>query len=208
MSTEQLNPSETNTPPDSIEQPATATPEQDLVLHPQIWVGSLADYGAERRYGSWIDATQPEPDVAAAISEVLDQTPDRLAQEWGIYDVRDFGRWLPAPEDALADVLRVARGIVQHGSAYGALVAIVGADSLAAQPDRFAQSFLGSWSSMEAFATQMAVESGWHDYLRRLPASMRPYIGIDMAALVAAATQELTVVEHDAGFWVYDPRVW
>jgi hypothetical protein len=208
MSTEQIDPNVAGGPPEATEQPTTATRERELVLHPHIWVGPRADYEAERRYGAWIDAAQPEPDVSVAINNVLDQTPDGLSVEWGIYDVRDFGRWLPAPEDALTDVLRVARGIVEHGAPYGALAAVVGADSLAAQPERFAQSFLGSWPSMEAFVTQVAVESGWHEYLKRLPSSMRPYIGIDVASLAAAAAQELTVVNHDAGVWVYDPRVW
>jgi antirestriction protein len=182
--------------------------EQDRALHPEIWVGAVADYEGERRYGAWLDATQDETELTAGIREVLERTPDPGGQEWGIFDTRGFGYWQPDRKYGLPTVVQVALGIVEHGLPYSALVQAVGAESLGARPDRFDGSFLGDWPSMKHFAEQVAAESGWYEHVSRLPENMRPYVRLDTARLARDARRDLTVVERPDGVWVFDPRVW
>ncbi|PZS28283.1 MAG: hypothetical protein DLM58_17285 [Pseudonocardiales bacterium] len=182
--------------------------EQEATLRPEIWVGAAADYEGERRYGAWLDAAQDEKALTAGIGVVLERTPNPGGQEWGIFDLRGFGYWQPDRTYSLPTVVQIALGIVQHGLPYSALVQAVGAESLGARPDRFNQSFLGGWPSMEHFAEQVAAESGWYAHVARLPQTMRPYVQLDLTRLARDARRELTVVDHPDGVWVFDPRVW
>jgi antirestriction protein len=181
-------------------------PEWPPVL--EMWIGTAADYADGQRYGVWIDATLPEEELAHHIHRAIDRTPIELSQDWGVHELRGFGGWQPSEQEGLPTVMHVARGIRAFGPAYGGLVSAVGADSVAARHDRFRQSYLGEWSSMEEFAAQVIAESGWHDRLARLPQSMQRYVRLDTEQLMRDARDELTVVEHENGVWIYDPRQW
>lgn len=174
---------------------------------PEIWVSTPTD-ADERRFGAWINAAQRPRDVVNDIHSVLKRAPPGHANQWRIFELRGFGGWQPTEHDGLPTVLEVARGVYHHGPAYGALAARLGADSAALQPDKYAQSFVGDWPSLQAFAERLAEESGWHEQLARLPSSMRRYVRIDLPRLMHDTVRELTVIEHEGGIWVYDPRRW
>src|SRR5579875_1668869 len=118
---------------------------------PEIWVGTAEDYATERRYGDWLDATQRLPDIISAVKGIMDRTPDALGKDWKVCDLRGFVGWTPAEGEGLLTVLAVARGIAIHGPAYGALVARLGADSLAVRGDKYPLSYLGRWVSVDQF---------------------------------------------------------
>ncbi|WP_375477502.1 antirestriction protein ArdA [uncultured Jatrophihabitans sp.] len=189
--------------------PATLEADQEpAVPLPEIWVGSLEDYTDGQRYGAWLDAGQRTPDIVAQIRAIVDRTPDALGKRWRVCDLRGFGGWQPAEHEGLRQVLDVARGIAIHGQAYGALAARLGADSNAVRLDNYPKSYIGGWPSLTDFVATVARESGWYEQLDRLPTGVRPYVRFDLDALAAAAQQELTVIDHPDGVWVYDPRLW
>lgn len=192
-----------------IESVGLDEPEQPAGhIHPEVWIGTRSDYEGERRHGGWIDVARREPEVLADIRVVVDGTPGDLGQAWGMFDARGFGYWQPTGEDRLATVMAAARHIVQFGLPYSALVAAVGPDSLAVQSDRYQLSYVGDWPSLREFANQVATDSGWYERLSELPRGMQPYVSIDLDGLMEEAERQLTVIEHNDGVWVFDPRVW
>lgn len=174
----------------------------------EMWIGTSEDYATDRRFGDWIDATQRPREVVTAIRGVIDRTPDGLGRHWNICELRGFGGWQPAEYEGLPTVLEVARGVAIHGPAYGALAARLGADSIALRADKYPLSYLGEWASLRDFAETVARESGWTEQLARPPHSMQPYVHFDLPRLMREAKAELTVIEHERGVWVYDPRRW
>jgi antirestriction protein len=181
---------------------------ESAIQRPEIWVGAAEDYQGERRYGDWIDAAAEPTELMTNIRTILERTPDPGRQRWSIYDLRGFGGWEPDDRQGLPTVSMVARGIAVHGLAYSALVKLVSADTLAARPDRFRLSFVGDWPSLQAFAASFVEESGWNERLERLPDSMRPYVRLDVNRLIRDAKRELSIVDHETGIWVFDPRCW
>jgi hypothetical protein len=194
------------TTPERQQEPIAELDGQEPSL--AIWIGSQADYQGERQHGGWVDARQPTRQVLHDIRDIIDRTPNGLQQQWGIHELRGFGAWHPVESDGLPIVLQVARGIQCFGAPYSGLVAAVGADARAAELHRFPQSYLGDWPSLLAFVEQVATDSGWHQHLARLPASMRDFVRLDYRKLAREAKHELTIVDHPDGIWVYDPRRW
>lgn len=183
-----------------VVEPASSTPE--------VWIGTADDYAGTREYGGWIDAGRPVRDVMRDIGQIIDRTPDAMARRWSVHAVRNFGIWQPSDRDGLRDVITVAQGIRLYGPPYSGLVAAVGPDSPAARFERFAQSYLGAWSSVADFAEQVVSECGWRESLASLPKTLQDFVSIDMKKLVREIRRDLTVVDHPDGIWVYDPRLW
>lgn len=188
--------------------PTTPEIERPPEPHPALWIGTASDYGGERRYGGWVRAAQPARELFADIRDIIDRTPDGLGQHWRVWELRDYGPWRPTEHDGLPTMVEVAHGIARFGLAYSGLVAAIGADHRGAAIERFPQTYLGSWPSIDAFADSLIRDSGWHEHLARLPDSMRDFVRIDTRKLIRAARRELTIVDHSEGVWVYDPRIW
>jgi Antirestriction protein (ArdA) len=186
--------------PDQFETPQHPRPE--------MWIGTTDDYAGAKRYGDWIDAGERTRYVFAAIRNVIERTPDALGKRWRICELRGFGGWQPGEGEGLETALNVGRGVARHGPAFGALTARLGADSKALTPERYPQSYLGSWPSLRAFVETVVRDSGWHEQLAALPATMQPFVRLDLRKVAAVARRDLTIIEHDAGVWVYDPRIW
>jgi hypothetical protein len=180
-----------------------------IVESPAIFIGPAVDDRPDAPVrGDWVEAGVPMPELLDSIQTVIDSAPDTEPGSWRIRELRGFNDWQPDEQQGLFTVAMVARGIVVHGPAYAALVKLVGADSLAARPDRFRLSFVGEWPSVEAFATTFVEESGWQEQLTKLPTSMRQFVSIDVKKVIRAARRDLSFVGHEAGVWVFDPRVW
>ena len=191
-----------------VAEPAKPEAEPQQPVRPEIWIGSAADFAGDQSYGDWVDPAQLPADLFADIRKIVDRTPDRAQASWGVHDLRGFGSWQPSEQDALPAYVLVARGIREHGLAFAALAKLVGADSPAVDPARFRLSFVGEYASVPDFVRQFAAETGLHDYFNRLPVAVRPFFKIDYAAIWHEARKELDVVQHERGFWVFDPRRW
>jgi hypothetical protein len=180
----------------------------ELINPPEIWVGTADDYAGGREHGGWVDASRLVPEVMRSIATLIDRTPNGLGKRWAVHEVRNFGVWQPSGKDRLRDFMTVGQGIRIFGPPYSGLVSAVGVDSTAARFDRFRQSYLGSWPGLPEFTEQVVADSGWYEALDELPRTLRPFVMLDTKRLQREIRRDLTVVEHPAGIWVYDPRIW
>ena len=119
--------------------------ERSVGLRPRIYVASLADYNAGRLHGAWVDAAADPEDVRAAIAGVLGSSGEPGAEEWAIHDYDEFGGIPLGEYESVETVTALARGLVAHGEAFGAYVALVG---VAHTEERgFVEHYRGWWQT-------------------------------------------------------------
>ncbi len=175
---------------------------------PRIWVASLADYGAGRLHGVWMDATCETDDLQAATRFMLRGSREETAEEWGIFDHEGFQGYEVGEYESLETVSRIAKGIAEHGEAYAAWVSYVGERSEEFLSDeRFQDHYLGQWDSTEVYVENLLEECGDYEHLDRLPEHLKPYIKIDTEMMARDYESELYVVEcQEGGVFIFDTR--
>ena len=174
---------------------------------PRIYVASLSDYNAGILHGDWIRADQELDELNEAVQAMLERSPTPGAEEYAIHDFEGFGNYRPGEYDSLDWISRVARGIVEHGPAFGAWAEQSNhdEDDLA----RFEDAYLGEWSSVEKYAEELLDDLG---YLRAVddavPEMLQPYVRIDIDAFASdlELSGDLTVVEYSHGVWLFEGR--
>ena len=120
---------------------------------------------------------------------MLDSSPIVDATDWAIGSSEDFaGLDLSAVTDTTL-ISRLARGVAEHGVAFAAWTTLIAPDH--EQLDRFADAYVGSYASPEAWARILAGHLGWHDQLERAVTDplLRPYVVINYAAIVQDSFQ-------------------
>ena len=172
---------------------------------PRIYVASLSDYNAGILHGDWIEADQEPDALSDAVQEMLDRSPTDGAEEFAIHDFEGFGHYGVSEYDSLDWISRVARGIAEHGPAFGAW-----ADRCNQDEDelaRFDDAYMGAWSSVEKYAEELLDDLG---YLRAVdeavPDMLQPYVRVDIAAFAhnLELSGDLTVAEHALGVWLFE----
>ena len=158
---------------------AGAAPEQEPQRRPQIYVADLAAYNNGVLYGRWLDAAQDEEALQADIAAMLAESPSPGPEEWAIHDYEGFGALRLGEYESTATVSRLARGIAEHGNAFGVLAEWLGAD--AATEDAFLNHYRGSWPSVDAYAEDLLQDLGAGEYLAPIPEWLQPYTRIDVA---------------------------
>lgn len=163
------------------DDPSETEKERRRKDSPRVWVGSLADYNNGHLHGKWIDAAVPDHELAAAVQRMLATSKEPLAEEHGIFDYDNFGAYRVGEYDDLAHVARVARGISEHGPAFGTWAQLHDGDP--AMLDEFEDSFLGEYESTEAWAHDFLDAFGLDQRLAMadFPETLRGYIQIDYA---------------------------
>lgn len=149
---------------------------------PRIYVASLSDYNAGRLHGRWVDAAQPLDDLWSDIGDMLAESPEPGAEEWAIHDYEGFWPLELHEYESLEFVHQVAEGIVQDGEAFAAFVVFADRD-----PERlpfFDDLYKGTWESLEAYARHLLQDLAIDVPLDSLPEWIRPYVSIDVDAIV------------------------
>lgn len=189
-----------------IEQAERLQPE------PRIWVGSWLDYNNGILYGEWIDAAREDDAIWADIAAMLTNSPTaaqtgETAEDWGIFDYDNFGPLQVGEQEDIAWIGKVARGIAEHGLAYGAYADVMqDADAL----DGFTDSYLGHYDSVQAYVEQLVDDLGYDRLLdEALPEHLRAYVRIDVELL--ARDMQLGGDIHvlpadDGGVWIIAAR--
>jgi len=172
--------------------------------HPRIYAASLADYNAGRPHGTWIRADQEADEIAADITAMLARSPEPGAEEWAIHDYEGFGPMHLSEYEGIETIARLGQGIAEHGPAYAHWAAYVGTsdeDNL----DRFEETYLGQWNSIEDYAEQLLDDLGINtDALG--PEMLQPYICLDLEAFARDLSYELYVAEDIDGVHVFEAR--
>jgi antirestriction protein len=151
--------------PSQTEQASTDT-------NPRIYVACLAAYNNGRLHGRWIDAAQDAKAIRAEISQMLESSPEPLAEEWAIHDYEGFGGFRLSESEDIEEVAAMAAQIVEHGEPYLAALAL---SSNRAEADALMEEYCGQFNSDEAFAEQL-LEDG-----DMLPKDLPAWIHIDWA---------------------------
>jgi antirestriction protein len=192
-------------PYDNEHQDDQTNPEEERKAQPRIYVASLVDYNEGRLHGEWIDAAQDEEELERCVKEMLARSPSPGAEEWAIHDYEGFGLLRLDEFESLASVAKVASGIAEHGPAFAAWAAHVGADSEAI--DEFEDAYMGEWESAVAFAGEMLDDMGHiEEIMRGVPAHLAAYVQIDYEGFVRDLVRngELATLEKpDGGIYVF-----
>ena len=179
--------------------------EREDTVQPRIYVASLADYNEGRLYGAWIDAAQDEDELGRAVQEMLARSPSPGAEEWAIHDYEGFGLLHLSEFESLAAVAKVAKGIAEHGPAFAAWAARVGADSELL--DAFEDAYMGEWQDGKEFAEQMLDDMGELEELKsKLSDHLAPYVEIDYDSYfddLVLGGQIGTMEKLDGGIYVF-----
>lgn len=196
-------------------QPLDNTGEQELSRErvlpdpPRIYVASLADYNNGRLHGTWLDATREPDDLYADISRMLHASHEPGAEEFAIHDYEHFGDAPIDEYDGITHVARIARGIAEHGLAFGAWAHLQEGNPEAL--DQFSDAYLGHYDSLQAYAEQLIDDLGYQQLLdESVPESLQPYARIDTEALARDMHLEgdLTIMPaEDGGIWLFDSRI-
>jgi antirestriction protein len=179
--------------------------EQEPKAQPRIYVASLADYNEGRLHGAWIDAAQSAEELEGAVKAMLDDSPSPGAEEWAIHDYEGFGLLHLDEFDSMESVASVAAGITEHGPAFAAWAAHVGADS--EHLGDFHEAYMGEWESGKAFAEEMLADLGEIEELERvLPKHLAPYIEINYGRYfgdLVSGGDIIAVEKRNGGLYVF-----
>jgi antirestriction protein len=127
-----------------------------MTNHPKIYVACLSAYNNGFLHGKWIDAAQDVNLVWQEIHQMLSNSPMEDAEDWSIHDYEGFpGISIPENPD-LAEVVSIARSIVEHGAAMNAFIAWrknygyeLDFDEI---EEQFNEMYCGEWENEEDFA--------------------------------------------------------
>jgi antirestriction protein len=173
---------------------------------PRVYVASLSDYNHGRLHGAWIEAAQDEEVIDAAVSRMLATSEQPDAEEFGIFDYEGFGPARIDMYEPLAEVSRMARCIVEHGTAFAHYSCLLGTHD-PERLERFEDVYLGHFASYEAFGDHVLESFGLTRSLTDdMPGLIAPYVSIDVEQL--AVDMELNggivVSVGEDGIYVFD----
>lgn len=160
-------------------------PEIDREVEPRIYVASLTDYNHGVLHGAWIDADRDVEVIYDKTQAMLATSPTarrfgERAEEWAIHDHEGFGPLPIGEHDDLHLVARLARGMGDHGTAFGHWAGHVGKAD--ADLMEFEEYYLGEWKSVEDYAEHVLDDLGYiADIEKAVPEYLRPYVKIDTA---------------------------
>lgn len=156
---------------------------------------------ADGRHGIWLDAAVETEELEHAARPFLRHGDDgqlgyRIARASGFqgYDMPDG--------TSLETMARVARGIVEHGRAFVAFVDTWGSSQDAV--DEFSRYFVGSYSSIAAWAETEVEAYGWWDILdEHVPPALLACLRVDFERLGRELSYDAHVVEDEAAGQVH-----
>jgi len=184
------------------------TPEREITPRPapRIYVADLAAYTHGRLRGVWLDATRDAEELWADIRAMLVGSPEPLAEEFAILDHEGFVGYPLGEYERLDLVVRLAKGIAEHGQAFAAY-----ADwNRQGDPEleHFGEHFEGTYPTRDAWAEEVANELfEWPRYREAIPEPLRGNVTLDLASLALDLEQHRHVVEGDEGVYVFNPDV-
>lgn len=187
------------------EQPSERQERQTDWVPPQIWVGSLADYNNGKLHGRWLDAAVPTVSLVAAVEELLSESDEPDAEEYGIFDYEGFGNFRVHQHDLLDHVARVARGIDQYGDAFAAWANLHDGDPT--MLDQFEDHYIGEWEQPSYWAHEELVEGWLREALDTVvPESLRRYVIVDCQKFArdAEISGDIHVEKNpEGGVWIF-----
>lgn len=196
--------------PDEPDQPPN--PERlTATERPRVWIGSLADYNNGSLHGEWMNADVDEAELIERIHAMLARGEEQPAEEWMIFDYDNFAGFTVGEWEDLDTVTRVARGIAEHGPAFGAFAELH--DGNPAALAQFTDAYLGAYESREAWAQSILDDFDIERMIERdldVPDWLKAHLHIDLNGIAhdMAIGGDVTIEDSpDGGVWVFDGRI-
>jgi antirestriction protein len=183
--------------------------EAEPQLRPQIWLASLTDHEWGVKHGAWVSANQEVSGIRADLECMLARSPiarrnGQPVSAWAIFYSADFGSYQVRQHDSLHLLSLIGRGLAQHGAPFAAWA------NLVHDPDQLADfdtAYLGQYDSLHAYIEQLVNDLGYHRILDEdLPAGIRPYVKIDIAATaddLMRGGDLHALPASDSGVWIF-----
>ena len=166
-------------------------------VSPRIYCACLASYNAGTLHGSWIDADQDAEAIREEIAEMLADSPEPGAEEWAIHDYEGFGELSLHEFEGIDQVAELGRAIAEHGEAFAAYAADIGADH--ATVEGFEEAYCGEWDSETAYAEDLFDECYAHD----IPENLRCYIDYEAFSRDLFIDGYTSSPNPGGGVWVF-----
>ena len=120
--------------------------------------------------------------IEHAIQTMLAESWMPFAEEWAIHDFEGFGSYQLHEFTSVEVVSLLASGIAEHVLAFAAWAAHRGDAAEAAES--FAESFVGEWESLSAYAAELLDDYGLEAVIDSIvPDCLRAYVEIDAQGL-------------------------
>lgn len=173
---------------------------------PRVWIGSLSDYNSGVLHGEWMDAAVSENELRAQVDAMLARSQEGPAEEWMIFDSDNFGPYQVREYEDLETLTTIARGIVEHGSAFAAYANLM--DGNTGALDHFSDVLLGAYDSREAWAQEVVDNYEVERAIDRLelPDWLRGHIRVDLIGMARDLELGGDVIVEDnpaGGVWIF-----
>lgn len=145
--------------------------------HPCVWLSSPAADDDPHPPGEWLCTAHPPEQITAVIADL--HATGHLPTGVTVQDAVGFGAWQPRPDDPIAAVCTVGRGIAQHGPAYAAWAVLTGGLEIL---NGFTDYYLGSFPNRAAWA-----EATYGDEIEQ-----------HLAAVLKPGLRDFIIIGHDA----------
>lgn len=200
---------EPDTNEDQPSGPETERAETEPKQRPRIYAASLSDYNHGILHGDWLDAAVEPREMLEGIAGLLARSPTATklgqpAEEWAIHDFEGFGPLRLGEYEGVAWITEVARGIAEHGSAFGAWAAHIGAERVMLQS--FEDRYLGEWDCVEAYAEQFLEDVGATATIEKIDEWLQPYIDVDVKGFardLELGGDVIAIDKPDGGVWLF-----
>lgn len=125
----------------------------------KIYVADLAAYNNGKLHGVWIDATQELDDIQDQINEMLENSPEELAEEWAIHDYEGFGSYSVSEYEGIQSLHEIACFIEEHGEIGSELLGHFG-DDLDDAKKAIEDNYSGCYASLADYAQELTEDTG------------------------------------------------
>ena len=125
----------------------------------KIYVADLTAYNNGKLHGVWIDATQELDDIQDQINEMLESSPEELAEEWAIHDYEGFGSYSVSEYEGIQSWHEIACFIEEHGEIGSELLGHFG-DDLDDAKKAIEENYSGCYASLADYAQELTEDTG------------------------------------------------
>ena len=174
---------------------------------PRIYVASLADYNAGRLHGRWIDADQSAVAVREAISLMLAQSKEPIAEDWAIHDYEGFFDLRLSEFEDIDRVAEAATLLTVHGAVFAGLLShFGGVQNIDEARQYMTEGYHGAFRNLEEYAAEF-IEDCYSDALKQIPEWLRYHIDYEGVARDWELSGDIFTVECDGMVHVFSGNI-
>jgi len=165
----------------------------------RIWIGCLASYNSGTLFGKWF----PASDIREGIAEVLNTSPEHIAEEWFIADYDSFPNLGENPSIETVERLAELLAKCHDPEAMLAYVSAEGRDYALERAEAFEERYRGRFDSVEDYVSEMC-EEVFAPALNALPELLRYAIDWKSVARDFECSGDIETIREGGSVLVFD----